>query len=82
MSRLQQQLQLGKLPTTVGSLAEVVLTKDQVRIQGLAAVHDPLDGGDERVLGPIVAPEVIRLNTPDLGELLVKTVKAAETEIY
>ena len=69
----------SELPATVGSLAEVALTKDQVRIQGLAAVHDPFDGGDERVLGPVVPPEVIRLNTPDLRELLVKR---AETERY
>ena len=53
-------------PTTVCSLAEVILPKDQVRIQSLPAVHDPLDGRNERVLGPIVPPEVISLNTPDL----------------
>ena len=57
---------LVESPTTVGSLAEVVLPEDQVGIQAVTAVHDPLDGGNERVLCSVVSPEVISLDTPDL----------------
>jgi len=60
-----QILQKSSESTDRSGFAEISIVEVELWRQNLPGVHHPFDLRDERILRPIVSPEVIRLYAPD-----------------